>query len=414
MTDPISLLTLCKRHVGLPLTLLVFANLAFGQNRVDSLQKLLANTESPERRLEVLLELADEHDEADSARAWPYAVEAAQLALDLGNQEALITSVYHQGWALMASGHMVQARLYFDSTLRQSEAIEFHLGKARSLQSLAALAQQQAQYDDALELDSMALQLAQKLENIPMLANGHNNLGVTFESLGEYEKALAAYEEAESLFTQLNDIRALGRAQNNIGGIYANIGQLEKSLEYLLASLKIEEQFGNEIGVGQSYMNVALIYYFQQRYEIALDYLNRSLDIFKRNKSPFSCPITTGVWEPYIRRPASWRKRWGYFLEAVALDQELGNLSELSRDYSNIGLLYASLGQPLNAGEYTRKSVAIAREIGNSEDIAIASLNAGKFFSRTRSEEAGEKISGGRVGNSKANSVQNCHSRYFA
>ena len=81
-----------------------------------------------------------------------------------------------------------------------------------------------------------ALELAQSLDDSPMMANVYVQASLVAERMGHWVLARNYAERAKSLYEELNDQRYLAGLLNNLGGLNLMLGKPEEAIEYLKSS----------------------------------------------------------------------------------------------------------------------------------------------------------------------------------
>jgi len=81
-----------------------------------------------------------------------------------------------------------------------------------------------------------ALELAQSLDDNPMMANVYVQASLVAERMGHWVLARSYAERAKSLYEELNDQRYLAGLLNNLGGLNLMLGKPEEAIEYLKSS----------------------------------------------------------------------------------------------------------------------------------------------------------------------------------
>jgi tetratricopeptide (TPR) repeat protein len=89
------------------------------------------------------------------------------------------------------------------------------------------------------------MELAEKANDLDLVATIHNNRGALANVQGHWEKALACYEESLPLFEKTGNARALSNAYLNMAITYADNGNWSKAGHYYDRSSQIAREIGD-------------------------------------------------------------------------------------------------------------------------------------------------------------------------
>ena len=166
--------------------ILVFSGLTcYAQDRVDSLQKLLMQTNSDSVRITLLIQLnrAIEFQDIDKSRE--YLDRAKELAERKG-----------WNWALM----------------------EVYRAQSNTMMLLG-------DYSTSLQLDNQRLALAQEVPDTVQIQDALNYMGDSYLALGEYDEAYFAFSQAFKISRNRQDTMTMAVTTHNIGCVFKELGQ---------------------------------------------------------------------------------------------------------------------------------------------------------------------------------------------
>ena len=160
------------------------------QRLQDSLTAQFYETESPETKIQVLLELA-KSNRNDSAEYLMYLRQALSIAREnnLSEEETYVT--YKLGWNYLGYGDIL-AKKYF------------------------------------LQL----LDVSRKRNDPEWIGEGFNGLGVYYYDSGDIKRSIDYYEKALANYEKAGYVKGFGSIHNNLGISYRRLGDAVKALEH--------------------------------------------------------------------------------------------------------------------------------------------------------------------------------------
>ncbi|HKN50589.1 MAG TPA: tetratricopeptide repeat protein, partial [Actinomycetota bacterium] len=204
-------------------------------------------------------------------------------------------------------------------------------------------------WQDGVQTNCIALELARRTGDRPAQADAHNNLGIFYERLGRYEEAIACHQDSLTTFRELGDRRGEAYNLNNLGIVHRLLGRYEEATACHQDSLTIKRELGDRRGEAASLNNLGMAYERLGRYEEAIACHQDSRTIFR----------------------------------------ELGDRHGEAASLNNLGIVYERLGRYEEAIACQQDSLTICRELGDRRGEAEALRDLGDALRATgRSSEA--------------------------
>ncbi len=216
----------------------LFTSYIMGQGKVDSLNQALKSS-SVEQRPAIYHALFIHYRLTDREKALNYALKANAAAYDAGDSLLIVNSSRALGWLYLLKD----------------------------------------QYDTAVDYYEIALEVAKESNNMEMLKELVNELGIANFWKGDYDEALSYYLDCLRLEETENDEEGMATVCNNIGLVYSEVKDYEKARDYYEKSLVLNEKIGRQSGLNRNYVNMGLVYIDLGDYDEALVYFNKALDL---------------------------------------------------------------------------------------------------------------------------------------
>ncbi len=175
-------------------------------------------------------------------------------------------------------------------------------------------------YNGALTSQLEALALRERLQDMEGLAEVNNHIGSIYQYQKNYDKAEEYYGRSLGIYTNSDCERELGKAYNNFGALYEDTKQPERAVQLHRRSLKIWEHLADSGWMAVSFMHLGICFDQLEMRDTARYYLFKSAEILKGRDNPYL----------------------------------------LSMLYHGLGTNYLSSGNPSQALQWCKRSLAIA------------------------------------------------------
>jgi signal transduction histidine kinase len=295
--------TTAKTSLGALATLILtlVAGMASGQNKIDSLEQVLATEKNDSVRLELLIQLSAQAEFSDYRRARSYSDQAMEVARRINNT-----------WA--------QSKMLF---------------------RLATLETLEGDYSGALKYDMRYLALFSQTSDSSSLARALNDVGSDYRDLGEYQEAYDYLAQGYSLVKQMHkrshqDSLILAIILHNMGSVFTQLEQFDIALGYLAASEKISEQIGDPEGPAYTYNEKGELFLKKKDFGQSEKFLKAALQEARNLKISLLIPIV------HLHMADLWQARKDHqlsllYYDSVILEQTVVN--------NRFGLAEAALGK---------------------------------------------------------------------
>ena len=210
---------------------------------------------------------------------------------------------------------------------------------ALSLNNLGLVLHDSGRFAEATHAWEEALQIRREIGDRPGLAQTLNNLASTFQDTGDHGKATELWTEALDLSRQVGDRMRTSVILTNLGESFYRQGQPLRAIEVLREAEALSSSLGDRILEGEILRGLAKAHMLTHHIAEARDFIHRSVELFTEAKGkPFLGVALRTAGE--IEAAGGWsvggggeeqRKARGFFSDALALFEELGNQVELGR-----------------------------------------------------------------------------------
>ncbi len=228
--------------------------------------------------------------------------------------------------------------------------------------------------EEILKYGTLALNLAERTNNLEYIIKGNKQVGVAHRFLGDLGKSLEYLIEAANHASGHEEfLPDLANIYAEISTCYTQNGDSENALLYGSKTIEILRNTDEKKTLALTLLNVGYDYYLIKNYDSALAYYNESEDILSE--------IDMALGQAYIlgnRALVFWKKgaidiAKRDLFSAIDMLQALEDPYALADYYNKLGNILLEEGDNTKAIEYTKKGLRIAEEEGLKEQVRDAS-----------------------------------------
>ncbi len=211
-----------------------------------------------------------------------------------------------------------------------------------------------------------ALEVALRVNDSIQVGNAYNGIGNENHLQGNYEEALKNYLLALTVFENLKSVKGLGSTSINLGVLNADKGNHLEALKYYHKAAIYAEKSGNLANTASVYNNIGIVFNDLGNADSALIYGFKALEIRKKMNSD-DVQQTLGSSYSNIAVIYVKQKKFAeaekYYLLSYNEDVANDDLNSLSKTLSNLGDLYAQMGDNAKALRYLKTAEDSAKKI---------------------------------------------------
>ncbi len=340
---------------------------------VVDLEKRIAATPA-DAKFALLLTLADRLEPIDIDRALTVAQQARSLAHSPAEELAAQAELaalrrgrgdYADAMQLARDG-LTEADRLGDDGLRA----RFYYVIARTEWSLA-------DFPASTESFHNAIQLAEKVHDLPLLCDAHTGISSIYHDLNQPELATQHLEEARKLAEQLHDSRRLGDYYKILGNQLAASGRRAAARAAHERSRQIHEQAGNERGVADALQNLASLAMNPEDLNQAVPDCTRAIAIYERLGLPRQRLNAEREFGRVLVRLGRPKEGIAHLETSLSLARTLGGRNAAANTYRELSTAYEAAGD-LRAALDAQRQLKLETDAVLSETARqqIAVLNA--------------------------------------
>ncbi len=353
----------------------------------DSLEMVLAQTSSDEKKSDILNALFIEAIKISPEDAKKYAREQILLSKKASLTKGLAQGFNNLSVYYNSQGNIDSARYYIEETIQSYQTLNNLGGLGSAYLNLGNLYKQTGDFLSAISTYKKASRHFSQTGNINKYASTINGIGNAKRNLGELDSALHYYRSALNL-SDTSSLQAL--AFMNIGNVMAQKGDYEEALNYHLKSVRIKEQTDDQRGMMSSYINMGVIYSRLEQFDKSEESYHKAIRVAEAMGIKQSAAMAYNNIGTSKARQQKFDSAAFYFAKSLVIRKDLGNRMEIGMSENNLGNVYRDLGMLDSALHYHK--LALESKIASNDRYGIPSAyyNTGSILSLLSRPEAEE------------------------
>ncbi len=356
----------------LPFCLFMGSPVQAQQDKIDSLENLLAQEQPEKLRINRMIELADLYYRVERETGF----ERAYAALDKAEQANYKSGIANAHRSL-AMGYNIRsnpdsADLHGQIALSLFKSMQDTRGLADAYMILGTKLSMQGLYEEALIYYDSCLTEMLELEDKDGMSRIYYNLGINYYYQDRIDEAKANYEKALAISEELNDQESIASALFNIGLTYEAKSEYKTALEYLFQALEIRERIGDRYMMANTFNSIGIINQENGNNQEALEYYDKAYDIYAETGRKRGMGLVKNNMGVAYTDLGEYQDALGQFQEALDIADETSDRHLLARGNSNIGEVFLKQRKYDQALEKYQKALELRLAIGNQLGIATS------------------------------------------
>ena len=216
------------------------------------------------------------------------------------------------------------------------------------------------------ENSEKALAMYRKLGNWKMVANSLMSIGAdAYYVFGDIAKATNYFDQAQAIADTLSDKLVLANIIEGRAELYEEQGEFNKAFEAIDKSFELYKSVDNEWGIANTYITRGNVYKLITEYELAMRYQSKADSMYIKLGTEYArlgplANIGGNYWAM-----GDYPKGLEYSFKSYELMKKAGDMNaNLCIVKSNIGEIYYSMNNYVEADKWLKDALATTRKIG--------------------------------------------------
>ncbi len=232
-------------------------------------------------------------------------------------------------------------------------------------------------YDSAAVYYYVAMDILKKTDAPSVKAGVLNELGKLYRKTKDLDRSLQMYDEAFAIYKKLNAEGDMATILNESGVVFEYKKDYEEAIRRYKRSLAIREKINDPVGIAYSYNFLGGVYTLQKKFVEAESYLVKSLELRKQLNDSFAIALGYGDLGYMYKEQGKYVKAIEQYnlSNAIALNMQYAEL-RLS-NYKELAAILEKTGNFAGSLDYYKKHTLLKDSIYSVDKMTqIEQLNA--------------------------------------
>ncbi|WP_322495341.1 adenylate/guanylate cyclase domain-containing protein [Chloroflexus sp.] len=243
----------------------------------------------------------------------------------------------------------------------------------------AGIAYRTGDYTHAMEWARIGYTLAAQTGNATDQARALKIIGNIAGYQGDRTQAIDTLNQARTLYEQANMLAGLCDVLNDLGRVYTQAGRWAETIAVFEQSMAISENIGDVLATARTANNLAVVLVGRNQLDRAGALYQRASELFARLGSRLGVAVTSYNRGEVLLNQGRAAEALALFEAAIADLEAINARSFLPEALRLAALAALALGDRERSRTDANRSLAIAEELGQTDDSAIANRVLGEI-----------------------------------
>ena len=361
------------------------------QSAIDSLNRILSESNDNQRRADVLNDISSEWYDTDVNEGFKYSSQAFDLSKSIKYNSGMMRSLILMGYRYTVEGDFQKALDYY----KRAAAVEADrpdlLGYSYTM--TGNVYRSLANYDSAHFFYHKSISVLEKSNP------DHIYLAFAFRSLARLlmiqwrnKEAEAYFMKAQAIYVPKKHNRGLAETAFALSDVNKNLTDYDLANEYMNTGCEIAEKVKSDYLKFLCQRNRGDYYYRLGDYLKAMEMLFEALEILKTKEQPLLvAPVYNQLGEIYSEL-GQHDVGLKYYFDALKINERLGLKYETAKVYSEIGWIYKNQLNFKQAKIYMDKSLSLREEIKDEHGVSNSYNVLGVLYTQEKKYNEALKV----------------------
>ncbi|WP_160110600.1 tetratricopeptide repeat-containing sensor histidine kinase [Aequorivita lipolytica] len=255
-----------------------------GQNKIDSLSRLIAKETIPSEKAQLQLKRGVLFGKNEREKGFDDLESALSFFTEKKYNEGETDSYIAYGNLHFIYGEPKQAAHYDSLAIQLAEKISYKKGRAVAIGNLGREFINFGNFNKAEELIKQAIELEENSRNqdAARLAELYSRYNIIAGSQGNYLKSLSLIEKAMEFAAEINDDKQLALLYTNYAITLSRLSKFDEAVEFHFKVIRICEKMKDTTGLLRVYNNLGIAFRNGDEFDKAITYYKKSIALSKQ------------------------------------------------------------------------------------------------------------------------------------
>ncbi|MCF8256876.1 MAG: tetratricopeptide repeat protein [Flavobacteriales bacterium] len=227
-----------------------------------------------------------------------------------------------------------------------------------------------------------AVKLANELNDEPILAEAHIDLGNALWKFGENEEAQGNYVKGLAIYQRLNDHKGMADAYCGLGIVHGSLNDSANALEFFEKGVAVSTRSGNDVMLAHNLGNIGHIHANLEDHTTALRYFAKALAIDRELGKEGLQGVSNmlGAIAGVMVVQGEFDGAVAKLEECLVIDEEIANKRGTAVTLLNLGITYMKAGRFPDAITYLTRALAYSRKIHYASVQPLVHQNLAELY----------------------------------
>ncbi|MDZ8070031.1 MAG: tetratricopeptide repeat protein [Nostoc sp. DedQUE08] len=232
--------------------------------------------------------------------------------------------------------------------------------------NLGYIAEEQRQFDVAVDYYNKALKIREDAEDLYSAASDYHQLGNVAFRQRQFNMAVDYYNKALKIYKDAGDLYSAATVYHQLGNVAFQQRQFDVAVDYYNKALKIYKDAGDLYSAAREYHQLGMVSQEQRQFDVAVDYYNKALKIYEDAGDLYSAAREYHQLGMVSQEQRQFDVAVDYYNKALKIREDVGDLYSAASDYHQLGIVAQVQRQFDVAIDYYNKALKIFED---AEDL---------------------------------------------
>ena len=250
-----------------------------------------------------------------------------------------------------------------------SGQLKDHEGQLRYARNYTAVLNQLGRFNESLQINQWALQLAVEKKDTLNMAKCETNLANVHNFRGNFETAVTHYLQAAQWFEQLGEMQYLNIIYQNLSVLFNSAEQFQQALAYAEKSIAISRQRNDSLTLASVLINMGNPLNSLHRYDSAIATATQGLAISKKTDNPYIRSKALMIIGNAYAQQKKYRHSIDHFQDALAIARQLQYLPDMATSLHGLSMNYFKMKDYAKADSYAVEAMKLNERTAIFSDL---------------------------------------------
>ncbi|MEH2141328.1 tetratricopeptide repeat protein [Nostoc sp.] len=288
----------------------------------------------------------------------------------------IAAAIHNLGYIAQEQRQFDVAVDYYNKALKIYEDAKDSYRAATEYHHLGIVAEEQRQFDVAVDYYNKALKIYEDARDFYSAARSYHNLGMVAQEQWQFDVAVDYYNKALKIYEDAEDFYSAAGDYHNLGVVAQSQGQFDVAVDYYNKALKIYEDAEDSYSAARSYHQLGMVAEEQRQFDVAVDYYNKALKIYEDAEDLYSPAKEYHQLGIVAQEQRQFDVAVDYYNKALKIFEDAKDLYSAARSYHQLGMVAEKQRQFAMAINYYQKTWEVYEQF---RDWYWASATLGKW-----------------------------------